>query len=506
MTTYDQSAQRRNPAFWVPTLYFAEGLPFAVVATVATYLYQSRGLSNEKIAFYTGLLLTPWSLKPFWSPLLEMFRTKKFWVVTMQLLAGAGTALIALSLPLPSYLGYSLALLAVVAICSSTHDIAADGLYLSSLSASEVSRWAGWQGAFWNAGNIFAGGALVWVAGRLEKLYGVTQAWMAIFLALGVMLAALGLYHARMLPSGEAAKSVATLLKTTSRTPLALYGGLLVVLGMVAWASALLQANIGVLGSWLLTCSGIAIFLALAYRVAAWVRRGRQAVEPEDGIETLSDVIVTFLQKPHIYLFMAFVFLYRAGEGQVSRIMPLFLLGEPSTGGMGLSRETVGLVYSTFGTVAFIVGSILGGYYAARVGLKKGLFVLCAVLNFPNIAYVYLSVFLPTSIYAISAAVLVEKFGYGFGFVGVIVLMMQEIAPGKYQTAHYAFASALMNVGLQLPAILSGWIQERLGYRNFFIWVLVCGVPGLIMAKLLPIRGKDASMAAAAPDPEPAQA
>jgi PAT family beta-lactamase induction signal transducer AmpG len=172
----------------------------------------------------------------------------------------------------------------------------------------------------------------------------------------------------------------------------------------------------------------------------------------------------------------------------VNRIVPLFLLDEFGDGGLAMSPQRVGLIYGTLGTIAFIVGSIAGGYFASRLGLKRALPWLCIFLNFPNMAYVYLGAAQPTNDVLISAAVIFEMFGYGFGFVGVIVLMMQEIAPGKYQMAHYAFATALMNVGLQLPGIISGTVQERLGYKNFFIWVLLCGIPGLIMSKFLPIR------------------
>jgi MFS transporter, PAT family, beta-lactamase induction signal transducer AmpG len=498
-------AKRTNPAFWVPTLYFAEGLPFAVVSVVATILYQRRGLSNEEIAFYTGLLLTPWSLKPFWSPLLEMFKTKKFWVITMQLVSGVGLGLIALTLPLPGYFGYSLALFAIVAFCSSTHDIAADGLYLSSLSPKEISAWAGAQGACWNAGKVFATGALVYLAGKLETKLGIVSAWVGVFFAIGGLMVALGLYHSRMLPAGGDERSVKTLIKPSSRQPLALYLALLALLGVLTWGSSRVQASQGVLVAWAFMCGSVVLFLFLAYRVALSMRGGAGRAEPEDSVETLSDVIVTFLMKPSIYVFMAFIFLYRAGEGQVNRIVPLFLLDQSANGGLALTPERVGVIYGTLGTIAFIVGSIAGGYFASKLGLKRAIVWLCLALNFPNMAYIYLASALPTNDVLISAAVIFEMFGYGFGFVGVIVLMMQEIAPGKYQMAHYAFATALMNVGLQLPGIVSGTVQQRLGYRNFFIWVLLCGIPGLIMSKFLPIRGGEPTPDASTPA-EPATA
>jgi PAT family beta-lactamase induction signal transducer AmpG len=496
-----EAPKHKHPALWVPSLYFAEGLPFAVVAFVSTIFYQRRGISNEMIAFYTSLLLTPWSLKPFYSPLLEMFKTKKFFVVAMQLLAGAGMGLIALSLPLPGYLGYSLALLAIVAFFSSTHDIAADGLYLSSLTPKEISAWAGVQGACWNAGKVFATGALVYLAGKLETAFsgttpptpaGIVRAWVVIFFVLAALQAALGLYHSRMLPSGSVAKAVGRFLKDTSKGPLGIIVVLLTLLGMLTWASSKLTDRIGVLGAWAMMFGGVIVFVALVYRVALRVR-GRIQGDPGDTVEALSDVIVTFLQKPHIYLFMAFIFLYRAGEGQINRIGPLFLLDTIEKGGLGLSPEKVGVIYGTLGSLAFMAGSLGGGYFASRLGLKRAILWLCLALNLPNIAFVYLSMAQPSNVLLVSTAMTIEQFGYGFGFVGIIVLMMLEVAPGKYQTAHYAFATALMNIGLQLPGMISGTIQQALGYRNFFIWVLLCGLPSLLMTRFLPIRSGEKS-------------
>src|ERR1035438_10178149 len=185
---------------WVPTLYFAEGVPFFAVALIAGILYKRLGLRNDVITFYTSLLLLPWSLKPLWSPLIEMFKTKKFFVVALELAGGLSLALVALCLPLPGYFGYTLALLAVVAFSSSTHDIAADGLYIASLSPKEQAAYTGWQGGFYNAARFFSQGGLIILAGYLELRVGVPRAWMAVFVAMGLILMALSIYHAQVLP------------------------------------------------------------------------------------------------------------------------------------------------------------------------------------------------------------------------------------------------------------------------------------------------------------------
>ena len=427
----DAEHPRQRPPFtWVPTLYFAEGIPFFAVSLIAGILYKRLGMGNDVIALYTKLLLLPWSLKPLWSPLLEMFKTKKYFVVLLQLAGGVSLGLIALCLPLPAYFLYTIVLFGVVAFCSSTHDIAADGLYIASLSPKEQAAYAGWQSGFYSVARLFSQGGLIILAGYLEARMDVAHAWMFIFATMGAILIVLGLYHIRVLPTGGAARRSGSL--------------------------------------------------------------------PEMAA-TFWDVLVSFLRKPHIYLLLLFIFLYRAGEGQVVTIGPLFLVDKRAAGGLGLSMDTFGTIYGTFGTLAFLAGTMLGGYFTSWLGLRRAILPLICAMNFPNLSYVYLSVVRPTSHLSIASAMSVEMFGYGFGFVGVMLLMMQEIAPGKYQTAHYAFANSLMNLGLMIPGAVSGKIQMALGYRKFFVWVLISSVPALILSRFIPIgRGAAGKPAAEA--------
>ena len=416
----DKPGPRTHPACWVPTLYFAEGLPFYAVALMALIFYQRMGIRNDVIALTTSLLGLPWSLKPLWSPFLEMYRTKKFFVLATEAAGGISLGLLALCLPLHGYFRYTVALFAVAAVCSSTHDIAADGIYIYSLSGKEQAAFAGWQGGFYNVARFFAQGGLIILAGYLEERMPVVRAWMAIFGVLGLVLVALALYHARVLPSGGEDRHAREV-------------------GRAFW-----------------------------------------------------DVVRSFFQKPHILFLLVFIFLYRAGEGQVVKIGPLFLKAARAAGGLGLTTAQFGAIYGTFGTGAFILGSVLGGYFTSWLGLRRALLPLVAVMNLPMLAYFYLSTALPTNTVLITAAMSLEMFGYGFGFVGVILLMMQEIAPGKYQTAHYAFANSLMNLGLILPGAVSGKIQMALGYRNFFLWVLVSALPALAIARFVPVGAKTA--------------
>ena len=206
-------------------------------------------------------------------------------------------------------------------------------------------------------------------------------------------------------------------------------------------------------------------------------------------LATFWDVVVSFFKKPNIYFLLLFVFLYRAGEGQVVKIGPLFLKAARAQEASASAPRSLETIYGTFGTAAFIVGSVLGGYFAAWLGLKRALLPLILVMNLPMLTYFYLSTEMPTSSVLITLAMSLEMFGYGFGFVGVMLLMMQEIAPGKYQTAHYAFANSLMNLGLILPGAISGWIQMKIGYEHFFVWVLISAVPAMMLSRFVPIRG-----------------
>jgi PAT family beta-lactamase induction signal transducer AmpG len=419
-----------NPAFWVPSVYFAEGLPYYAVNFVALFFLQKMGVSNTVNTLAISLLALPWSLKPLWSPALEMFRTKKYFVILMELLGGASLLLIAVTLNLPEYFWYVVVLLAVLGFCSATHDIATDGIYIAVLTPKEQAAYVGWQGGFYNLARVFCTGGLLWLAGTLTERFTKAQnpmpivhAWMVVFSVAGLILVALALYHSRLLPSGGEEKT---------------------------------QGSIK--------------------QMAA----------------TFWDVVVTFFKKPNVFLILLLILLYRAGEGQVVKVGPLFLQASRGSGGLGLSSQEVGGIYGIFGSVAFIAGSVLGGYFTAKLGLKRALPWLILILDIPMLAYWYLSVALPTSPVLVTAAMSAEMFGYGFGFVGVVLLMMQEIAPGKYQTAHYAFATALMNIGVIVPGAVSGWIQSKIGYSNFFIWVILSGLPALVLARFIPI-GKGAA-------------
>ena len=416
----------RHPLAWVPSLYLAQGLPFYSVALVAGLMFKSMGVPNEQIARWTGLLGLAWVFKALWSPFLELFRSKKRIVVTLQVAGGIALAALALVLQLPAWFALAIALLGMVSLASSTHDIAADGLYIASLSARQQAAYAGWQGAFFNGAKFLSLGGLVILAGHLEQRVGPQAAWGTVFGLLGALMAGLGLYHAWALPGPRAAQRQG-------------------------------QAQPATL-------------------------RGTAAV--------LADVIRAFFAKPGIWLGILFILLFRTAEGQVQTIGPLFLRDARAIGGMGLSTQEVGAIYGTAGTAAFLVGSILGGYFTSWLGLKRAMIFLILAMNVPNLVFYYLSMAQPESLGIVTTALAAEMFGYGFGFVGMILFIMQVIASGPYQTAHYALGSGFMQLGFVLSKVVSGDIQQALGYRHFFLWVVLSALPVLMLTRFVRLEAK----------------
>ncbi|SMC43636.1 MFS transporter [Pedobacter africanus] len=408
-----------NPIYWIPTTWFAMGLPFVALSGASSIMYKNMGISDTQIAFWTSLIMFPWTIKPLWGPFLEMYKTKKFFVYTTQIFTGVLFGLLALTLQMNHFFSFSIAILTIIAISGATHDTAADGVYLNELTPKLQAKFVGWQGAFYNIAKVFSGGVLVYFAGQLEKEIGIHNAWMAVMFAYGLIMVLLGLYNMRVLPEGGKAQELSSV---------------------------------------------------------------------KEGFATLKDVIITFFQKKNIWYSLCFIVFYRFAEGQAIKIVPLFFKASRASGGLGLSTSEIGLLYGVFGSIAFVLGSIVAGYYVSNKGLtRRTLLILCAVFNLPFAAYAFLAVAMPQELYIIASAVAIEYFGYGYGFVGLILFMMQNIAPGKYKMAHYAFGSGLMNLGFMIPSMISGLLSDYLGYKEFFIWVLIATIPAFVVTWLVPL-------------------
>lgn len=430
-STRQPAARKTSPLAWVPSVYFAMGLPFVALNLVAVIMFNNLGVDKAQIAFWTSLLTLPYTLKFLWSPLLEIYWTKKNFVVATQALSGFCFALIAFLLPLPDFFTWTIAAMGVIALSGATHDIAADGVYLTSLDKKTQSTYIGWQGAFYNLAKVLANGGLVWLAGVLMNHFKESDparapfyAWMIIMGIIGAVLIIVAIYHFFVLPG-----------KTVSQTEA--------------------PKNFG----------------------AAMSEMGR--------------VLLDFFHKKYIWLYILFIVCYRLTEGFAMKMVPIFLQAPLSEGGIGLSNEVMGTLYGVFGTVAFIVGSILGGYFIAHFGLRKVLFTLVCIFNVPFVIYFLFSVFQPQDLWVVGTGLVAEYFCYGFGFVGLTMFMMQQVAPGKHSMAHYAFASAIMNFGVMLPGMISGYICKATGYEMFFIIALVVSIPAFILAWTIPFTHSD---------------
>jgi len=390
------------------------------VSTVAAIMYKNLGLSNSDIALYTGMMYLPWTIKPLWAPVVELFKTKRFFVLCMEFAMAFSFAALALALELPSFLPMSIGFLWLTGFASATQDIAADGVYISSMSAEQQSNYAGVQGTFWNLAKLVVTGPIVTLTGYLHDGHQMTWfgAWQVVMFVFAALMAVLGLWHSKVLPPGDAAKNHHVTI-----------GSSFVAMGR-AWAS--------------------------------------------------------FFTKPRIWTMLAVVFFYRFGEGFIEKMGPLFLMDQRSAGGLGLPNSTLGYINGTFGTIAYIGGTFIGGLLAGRFGIRRLFVPLAFALNVPHVTYFYLSQALPHDLTVITTVVTIEKLGYGFGSVGLILYMMQQLAPGDYRTAHYAFATGIMALCMMLTGIVSGPIQQWLGHRWFFVFVLAVSVPPILIAWLAP--------------------
>ena len=410
----------RNPWAWVPSLYIAEGIPYTMAMTVSVVLYKRLGISNTDIALYTSWLYLPWVIKPLWSPFIDLFRTKRYWILLMQLVIGASLASVAFTIPASRFFQYTLAFFWLMAFSSATHDIAVDGFYMLGLREHHQAAFVGVRTTFYRISMIATQGGLVILAGTLEGSgYDIPMAWAIAFFVSACAFSALLLYHSFILPYPASDRPVCH--KPSTSIPLEI-------------------------------------------------------------LHTFS----LFFRKKGIVTILAFLLFYRFAETQIVKLIAPFLLDPRTKGGLGLTTSEVGIIYGTVGIVSLMLGGLLGGYAIYRKGLKFWIWVMVCAVHLPDLVYVYLSQTLPDNFYLINLCVAVEQFGYGFGFTAYTMFMIM-VSEGEYKTVHYAIATGIMALGMMVPAMLSGWLQEQMGYPNFFLWVMAATIPGFIVTGLVKI-------------------
>jgi PAT family beta-lactamase induction signal transducer AmpG len=410
----------RSPWFWIPTVYFAEGMPNALVATVSVLLYNDLGVSNTATAFFTSVLYLPWVIKPLWSPAVDILKTRRQWIWGMQFFLGAMLAGIALMIPAPHFVSGTIVFFALLAFASATHDIAADGFYMLAPTERQQAYFVGWRSIFYNAGKIAAQGGLVFIAGKLiEQFKNPMLAWSSVFAIAAAFFFGLGIYHRFILPRPA--------IDIPKKIP----------------------ANENFWDEFLLT-------------------------------------FAAFFRKQKIILLLLFILTYRLGEAQLVKIIPLFLHAPVAAGGLGLGDQNISAIYGTSGVIAFMIGTLLGGYFVARQGLKFWLWPMLLAIHLPDAVFIWLAYAQPQNLFSIGAGVAIEQFGYGFGFTAFMLYLIY-IARGEHATAHYAICTGFMALGIMLPGMWSGALQEFLGYKHFFIWVILATIPGFLVAMKIPL-------------------
>lgn len=420
------SGKKITPIAWVSTVYFAMGLPMVMISDVSLLVFKDLGISDSQITFWASLLILPWSLKPLFSPLMEIFGTKKQYVVFAELISAVMLGLIAAGIGGNHFFAIVVALMALMAFSGSVHDIAGDGTYMDALSTKEQSQYIGWQGAFYNIAKLLAKGGLVFLVGYLTQSIGIVRAWQIVFVIASVLIGLIAFYHYFVLPG-----------KMRNNTE---------------------ESERKAFGS---------------------------------AMNEFLQIFVSFFQKKHIWLYLLFIFLYRFTEGLAIKVAPLFMKAEVSSGGLALSNEHFGLVYGTLGTLAFVFGSILSGYFISKKGLRKVLFPLILIFNIPFVVFLLLAEFQPESLLWTGVGITFEQFGYGFGFVGLSLFMMQQVAKGPHQMAHYAIATSLMNLSFMLPGLVSGTLSDAVGYKTFFLIAVLMAIPGILCALKVPFSYDD---------------
>ena len=432
-----KKATTRNPWTWIPTLYFAQGIPFIFINMVTMVLFTQLGMSETDAALYTGWLYLPWVIKPFWGPIVDIFKTKRWWTVTMQLCVAIGLGAIAFTLPInddatikmaidsKQFVGTDVFMVClffyfITAFCSATHDIASDGFYMLALDTNQQSMFVGIRSTFYRCASVFGQGGLVMIAGTLASSYGKAAGWQLTVAACSVFFAVVFLWHAFIMPYPKADRPV---------------GG-------------------------------------------------------DTGSKGLGDIarefagsFGTFFKKKHVILAMLFMLLYRLPEAQVVKLCQPFLLAARDQGGLGLTQVEVGFAYGTLAIIGLTIGGIIGGICAANGGLRKWIWPMALATSLNCVAYIVLSQVQPD--YATMAGkiitwscIVLEQFAYGFGFTAFMLFMMY-FAEGQYKTSHYAICTAFMALGMMLPGMAAGWIKEHLlqnSYAYFFMWVLACNL------------------------------
>lgn len=421
-----------NPMMWVPSGFFTMALMYNLLTGATAIMFSNLGMDNAQATAYASMLGLAYTLKPFFAPFLEMYSTKKFFVLVTQATIGVGLFAVAAVMQLPNYLVPMLVLLWVLSFVGSTQDIATDGIYVTSLDGKSQAKYTGIQSFSWNMGRLAILSGLVVASGFLhESIFKHdphvsgsewTTSWQIVIAGTGVWYLLMALWHLRAMPDGSRAENPPRNVKEVA--------------------------------------------------------------------STLLDAFATFFAKRDIWIMIGFALLYRVSYGFLNAITPLFLKDSEVNGGLAMTNQDIGIIYGSYGIAANVIGSVIGGLWIARSGLKKVIFPLCCMVNIPNATFLFLAFYQPSNQPLVASLIVIEQFFFGVGSVGFMIYLMQQLAPGKYSTAHYAFGTALMGLCMMLTGMASGTLQQIWGYTDYFIFVMVATIPSFLITWYAPFHHK----------------
>ena len=546
MASEPATVKNRSPWLWVPSLYFAEGIPYVIAMTVSVIMYKTMGVSNAALAFWTSVLYLPWVIKPIWSPFVDVISTKRNWVLITQFILGCCFIGVALVVRLPLWFALTLIVLWIIALASATHDIAADGFYMIGLDAHQQTWFVGIRSTFYRMAMIVGQGLIVMLTGYIMSKTGLKPVSItAMAVPPNEIIQVLDennlpaikaseqpnivvipaevkvpIYNPAE-PDGDSAnvficlsappkkeetvvvnfgrkkgskdiwltsagrleftaenwnKPVKVTLKVDHRLREPVVSQFEATAGDIPFSWAV---SFGILGVFFL-------LICLYHKLMLPTGLETVRVKSQELKSSWLKVFSSFFQKKGIVSALSFLLFYRLAESQLVKMASPFLLDSQEAGGLALTTTQVGFVYGTVGIIRLTIGGILGGIVAARNGLKRWVLWMALAINIPDLVYVYLSYVQPDNFMIVTICVAIEQFGYGFGFTGYMLFMLY-LAEGEYKTSHYAIATAFMALGMMLPGMISGKLQDLMGYRTFFVYIMFCTIPSFLVASLVKI-------------------
>ncbi len=429
----------KKPGIYIPTLYFAEGLPYTIVMMMSGIFFKSLGADNVFIGL-TSFIAWPWTLKFAWAPFVDFYATKRSWIVVAQFVlavtvAGiAGVSFLSDAMDFNKMVGVAVAVLVLIAFASATHDVAIDGYYLDVLNDEQKAFFVGVRNTAYKIAWLFGSGAMVFLAGKIAESRSIGFGWGVAFGICAVAMLAAAVFH-----------------------------------------------------SWYLPKSAKPVYVSEA--------DPNNLVKPDGGKRFFS-AIGTYFVQPAIVPIVIYIMTFRLGDALMLKQAPNFLLDPVAKNGLGISVADMGIISGTVGVIALLLGGIVGSWLISKDGLKKWMWPLALIQNGAILLYWVLAAFphkfivqganlnphLP-AVYVINS---IEQFAYGLGVAAYTVFLMTTVK-SQYKAAHYATATAMMALGMMIPGAISGYLYQALGYANFFLVSFFASLPGIFAIFFLPI-------------------